>query len=102
MASKLSTARAPFERANLEAARIVPAAPERYPAGSLMAIWADLVLEASDEAGQVCVALDRPAGYGRMRVTECGGVLPKRTKAVHRWQSRDYMKTVTPKTLRAA
>lgn len=44
MASKLLTARAAFEAANLEAARIIAADPERYPAGSLMAIWADMVL----------------------------------------------------------
>jgi hypothetical protein len=33
-----------LEAANLEAARIIAAGPERYPAGSLMTIWAELVL----------------------------------------------------------
>ena len=44
MASKLSKTRGAFERANRETAAIVLAGPERYPAGSLMAIWAELIL----------------------------------------------------------
>jgi hypothetical protein len=48
-----------YQAANLEAARIVVSDPEKFPLGSLMALWAELVLERSG----VSTTLDtEPAG----------------------------------------
>jgi hypothetical protein len=44
MASKSSKARAAFERANREAARIIATDPVKYPRDSLLGEWASLVL----------------------------------------------------------
>ena len=45
MASKSSKARAAFEAANLEAARIIAADPAKYPPDSLLGQWAAMVLD---------------------------------------------------------
>ena len=46
MATKrtVSRARAGYDAANLEAATIIAADPAKYPEGSLMATWADVIL----------------------------------------------------------
>lgn len=38
-----------YRQSNEECARIIAADPERYPAGSLLAIWAELVLNPPEE-----------------------------------------------------
>jgi hypothetical protein len=47
-----------YAAGNLEAARIITASPEKYPPGSLVAIWAALVLERAGDGAAI-------AGPGR-------------------------------------
>ena len=46
----VKSARQGYAVANLECATIIATDPERYPAGSLMAVWADAVLSKAAEA----------------------------------------------------